>query len=113
MKIYKSFNYYSKINTKTNNLPNKPSDNKLYKPSRTNRLVLSRKHLKYMTDHIKNVYDTMKPSEAYANFEKKYMDEILREKYERNFISEKDLEKKIKKMYKNKYNYLRKCCIVN
>ena len=96
-KIFKSARYYL---SKTMNKEKKK------KEKRKNYTTKDRKLLNFINRHIESMEILIKPSEAYNNFceiYEKYTNPYIKYLIEQENYTKKDAEKKLKKIYKNKY----------
>tara|TARA_X000000950_G_scaffold32747_1_gene35201 strand:- start:2066 stop:2590 length:525 start_codon:yes stop_codon:yes gene_type:complete len=99
-KIYKSFIYYSNKYINDNTVKKKSSNN-------PKKIKLSKQFSSLMRNDIKTKLSKKyaKPSTAYDDFVKCYTQEITAEYNKMNGVEKKDLEKKIKRKYKDDYYY--------
>ena len=107
-KIYKSFLYYSDKYINENTVKDKSDSNVKDKSGdKAKKIKLSKQFSSIMRNDIKTKLSKKyaKPSTAYEDFVKRYVQEINVEYNRMNGVEKKDLEKKIKRKYKDDYYY--------
>ena len=95
-KMYRSARYYFKNKDYTQNKTEK---------KRRRYIRQDRDFICTIDDHIESIIESTKPSEGYEMFKKEFIEEYNKEqeRLSEYFIEKANIEKKIKKTYKNRY----------